>query len=105
MNHKMQGKRPVASCQLPVKQTGNWQLATGNFFRRGNAIIEAALVVPILLSLAFGTVEFGYYFFVRNNLQGAAREGARAAILASATNTDVTSAVSMACRTPATPSP
>jgi Flp pilus assembly protein TadG len=64
--------------------------------RRGNAIIEAALVLPILLLLAFGTVEFGHYFYVRNNLQGAAREGARAAILASAANADVTSAVANA---------
>jgi Flp pilus assembly protein TadG len=62
--------------------------------RRGNAILEAALVLPILLYLAFGTVEFGYYFYVKNQLQGAAREGVRAAITASAANSDVTSAVS-----------
>lgn len=63
-------------------------------FRRGNAVLEAALVVPILLYLAFGTVEFGYFFYVKNNVQGAAREGVRAAIPPGATNTDVTSAIS-----------
>jgi len=63
-------------------------------FRRGNAVLEAALVVPILLYLAFGTVEFGYFFYVKNNLQGAAREGVRASIPPGATNTDVTSAIS-----------
>jgi len=63
---------------------------------RGNAVLEMALVLPVLLLLAFGTVEFGYYFYVRSNLQGAAREGARAAIVASATNADVTSAVAAA---------
>ena len=63
-------------------------------FRRGNAALEAALVVPILLYLAFGTVEFGYFFYVKNNLQGAAREGVRAAIPPGATNTDVTNAIS-----------
>ena len=64
------------------------------FFPRGNAVIEAALVLPILLYLAFGTVEFGYFFYVKNNVQGAAREGVRAAIPPGATNTDVTSAIS-----------
>ena len=64
------------------------------FFRRGNAVLEAALVVPILLYLAFGTVEFGYFYYVKNNVQGAAREGVRAAIPPGATNTDVTTAVS-----------
>jgi len=63
---------------------------------RGNAVIEAALVLPILLVLAFGTVEFGYFFYLRHNLQGAAREGVRAAIIASATNSDVNSAVASA---------
>jgi Flp pilus assembly protein TadG len=63
------------------------------FLRRGNAVIEAALVLPILLYLAFGTVEFGYFYYVKNNLQGAAREGVRAAIPPGATNTDVTNAI------------
>jgi Flp pilus assembly protein TadG len=48
--------------------------------RRGSEVLEAALVFPILLALAFGTVEFGYYFYVEHNLESAAREGARAAI-------------------------
>jgi Flp pilus assembly protein TadG len=62
-------------------------------FARGNAVIEAALVLPILLSLAFGTIEFGYYFYIKHNLQGAAREGVRAAIGPGATNDDVNAAV------------
>ena len=64
--------------------------------RRGNVILEAALVLPILLLLAFGTIEFGYYFYVKNNVQGAAREGARASIAAGATNADVNAAVATA---------
>jgi Flp pilus assembly protein TadG len=60
---------------------------------RGNVILEAALVLPILLLLAFGVIEFGYYFYAKNNIQGAAREGARAAITAGATNADVNAAV------------
>jgi Flp pilus assembly protein TadG len=61
--------------------------------RRGATILELALTLTILLNLSFGTVEFGYFFFMKNAVQGAAREGARAAIPPSASNTDVTSAV------------
>jgi Flp pilus assembly protein TadG len=60
---------------------------------RGSAVLDAALVFPILLSLTFGTVEYGYYFYVKHTLQGAAREGARAAITPTAVNADVTAAV------------
>jgi Flp pilus assembly protein TadG len=63
---------------------------------RGSAILDAALVFPILLSLTFGTVEYGYYFYVKHSLQGAAREGARAAIVPDATNANVTTAVTNA---------
>ena len=39
-------------------------------------------------------VEFGYYFFVKNTMQGAAREGARAGIVSGATYTaSITNAV------------
>jgi Flp pilus assembly protein TadG len=60
---------------------------------RGSAVLDAALVFPILLSLTFGTVEYGYYFYAKHSLQGAAREGARAAITPTAVQSDVTSAV------------
>src|SRR4051812_25144209 len=61
--------------------------------RRGNAVVEAALVLPILLALAFGTIEFGHFFYCKHTFQGAARDGARVAILSSSTNTSVTTAV------------
>ena len=44
---------------------------------RGAEILEAALVFPILLLLVLGMVEFGYFFYLKHNLQAAAREGAR----------------------------
>jgi len=67
---------------------------TGRLRRRfGNATIEMVLALGILLNLTFGTIEFGHFFFVKNTLQGAAREGARAAISAAATNAEVTTAV------------
>ncbi|MEZ0265435.1 MAG: TadE/TadG family type IV pilus assembly protein [Phycisphaerae bacterium] len=61
--------------------------------RPGGSVLEMALVLPVLLYLAFGTVEYGYYFYVKHNVQSAAREGARAAIVPSATAGDVTTAV------------
>src|SRR5256885_4604114 len=62
-------------------------------FRKGATILEMALTLGILLMLSFGTVEFGYFFFVKNTVQGAAREGARASITPMASNSDVTASV------------
>ena len=58
--------------------------------RRGNALIETAFVMIPLMTITFGGIEFGYLFFVKHSLQGAAREGARAAISPNATQIDVT---------------
>ena len=60
--------------------------------RRGSAVLDAALVFPVLLLLTFGCVEFGHYFYIKHTLQGAAREGARAAATGVA-NSEVTTAV------------
>ena len=61
--------------------------------RHGGAILETALVLPVLMSITFGGIEFGYYFWVQSTLEGAARNGARAGIVTGAANTDVTTAV------------
>jgi len=52
-----------------------------NHRRRGGAIVEFAVVLPLLLTILFGIVEFGYVFLVRQSLQHAAREGCRLASL------------------------
>jgi Flp pilus assembly protein TadG len=44
---------------------------------RGAAAVEFALVLPILLVLVLGIVEFGRAYFVQTTLSGAAREGVR----------------------------
>lgn len=54
--------------------------------RRGNVIIEAALLMMPLLMMIFGFFELGRYFFVSDALADAAREGARAAIVRGATS-------------------
>jgi Flp pilus assembly protein TadG len=62
-------------------------------FRSGNAILDMALVLPLLIALTFGAVEYGYALYIKHSLQAAAREGARAAIVSGATATDVQTAV------------
>jgi Flp pilus assembly protein TadG len=61
-------------------------------FRGGAAIVELALTLGILFSVVYGTIEFGYYFFVKNTMEAAAREGCRAAIVSGGTNNSATTA-------------
>ena len=46
---------------------------------RGQAVIEFALVLPLLLLLCFGITEFGRAWMTMNILTSAAREGVRLA--------------------------
>ena len=65
--------------------------------QRSQALIEFALVSPVLLLLLFGVIDIGRAIFYYDTLNHAAREGARVAARASnqlPTNTDVLSAVS-----------
>lgn len=71
----------------------------GNHKSRGNAVLETVLVLSlVLLPILFVTTEWGYYLYVKNCLQAAAREGARVAILATSSNTDVAAAVDTAMK-------
>lgn len=64
---------------------------------RGAAAVEFALVLPLLLTIVFGTIEWGYYFFTREIVINSAREGARAGTLQYTPPTDpATVAVSTA---------
>jgi len=56
-------------------------------------VLELVLVLPILLAISFGATDYGYYFYVKNTIQGAALAGGRAAAPVGAVNTDVTTAV------------
>ena len=49
--------------------------------RRGAAIVEFAIVLPVLMAFLFGIIEFGHLFHVRLGAQQAAREGCRLAVL------------------------
>jgi Flp pilus assembly protein TadG len=48
--------------------------------RRGSEILELAFLLLPLMWLTFGAIDYGYYFYIEHNLQGAAREGARAGV-------------------------
>ncbi|MCH8964002.1 MAG: pilus assembly protein [Planctomycetes bacterium] len=61
---------------------------------RGAAVVEMAVVTPLLLTLLFGVIEFGNSFMFRQILTNAAREGVRtAAIQATADDAAIRSAV------------
>lgn len=57
--------------------------------RRGAAVIEFAIVAPIFFLMAFGMIEFGRMVMVHQLLAGAAREGARQAVVDGVTADDV----------------
>jgi Flp pilus assembly protein TadG len=47
---------------------------------RGQALVELALILPIMLLLLLGMIDFGRAYLAGVALQGAAREGARLAM-------------------------
>ena len=53
------------------------RITTQNNF--GTASVEFALILPLLLALLFGIIEFGFVFKDQLSIQQAAREGARIA--------------------------
>lgn len=59
---------------------------------RGAAAVEFALVLPLLLTILFGTIEWGYYFFTRQIVINSAREGARVGTLQSMQSSDAVTA-------------
>ncbi len=58
--------------------------------RDGSVILETALMITVLLLLAFGMIDFGRVMYTSNSLVSAAREGARAgAVMNSISDTAV----------------
>ena len=56
---------------------------------QGVAAVEFALILPVLALLLFGVLEFGRVWSQYQVFQGAAREGARCAAVASTSECDV----------------
>ena len=55
---------------------------------RGQAVIELALTLPLLLVVVFGIIDFGFMFQRYEAVTNAAREGARLGVLADYTATE-----------------
>jgi len=48
---------------------------------KGQALVEMAIILPLLLLLVLGIFEFGRAMYIKNTLTQAARAGARAAVV------------------------
>ena len=59
--------------------------------RRGAAVVEFAVVSPVLILLIFEILEFGRLVMVQQVLTNASREGARRAILEQTTSSEIES--------------
>jgi len=70
----------------------------------GVAAVELALVLPVLFLILFGVLEFGRVWSQYQLYQGAAREGARCAAVASSSNSVVQTRINQASQ-PFTASP
>jgi Flp pilus assembly protein TadG len=77
----------MRSLRLVRKHTGD---------ERGAAAVEFALVVPLLVLLVFGIVQFGIAYNRVQGLQAAAREGARLGSLPQTTQSQISSRVTSA---------
>lgn len=64
--------------------------------QRGAAAVEMAIVLPLLILLVFGIIQFSIYFNRLQGLQAAAREGARVAALPQSTQSDIKAKVTSA---------
>ena len=56
---------------------------------RAVAAVELAIVAPLLFTILFGIIEFGWMFSVKNTMINAAREGARMGALQSSDYNDI----------------
>jgi len=56
----------------------------------GQSMIETALLLPIMLLLAFNAINFGYFFFVALNLAAAPRTGVQYSIIGFSTPAQLT---------------
>jgi len=68
----------------------------GNRDERGAAVVEFAIVLPVLVMLVFGIIQWSIYFNRLQGLQAAAREGARVAALPQSTQSDIKAKVNAA---------
>lgn len=59
----------------------------------GSALIEFALLLPVLVVIVLGTIELGWALYIQNTLVDAAREGARIAVTQNVSSIDIVNEV------------
>jgi Flp pilus assembly protein TadG len=62
-------------------RTSRWRRVRGRAIDRGAAAVEFALVLPVLLLLVMGIMDYGRFFFDSVSLRQGAREAARQAVV------------------------
>lgn len=61
--------------------------------RRGAVALEFSLVLPILIAVIFGVIDFGRTIMAMDLINNVARQGARTGALSGKTNAEITTAV------------
>jgi Flp pilus assembly protein TadG len=61
--------------------------------KRGTLAVEAALIFPVMILLTFVLIEGGWLMLKAEQIENAARQGARVAALSGSTGTQVTNVV------------
>jgi Flp pilus assembly protein TadG len=87
-NNETTTAHPIKGPGVAALKGSGWRKPASSGNRRGNSLIEMSLVLPVLLWLAMGMGEFGQYFYIKSTFQAAARDVARASILATAVQAD-----------------
>ena len=62
----------------------------------GVAAVEFAILLPVLLAILLGMIDYGYYFLLNSTVVNAAREGARAGIVQSSASSAESAATTVA---------
>jgi Flp pilus assembly protein TadG len=83
---------------LPATRLVDARLRRHRRRSRGGAVLETILILPVVIMLVLGAIEFGYFFWVKHTCEGAARDGCRVFIMAGTTLTDVQTAVDNAMK-------
>ena len=61
----------------------------GRTARRGAAVVEMAVVSPLLLAMLLGMIEFGYVFMVQQSITNGVREACRLGTLSGITDAQI----------------
>ncbi|MGH2589590.1 MAG: TadE/TadG family type IV pilus assembly protein, partial [Actinomycetota bacterium] len=76
----VRGRRTIQGGRVTADMTGILRRVRG---QRGAVAVEFALILPVLLLIVVGTIEFGRVYSQFQVFNGAAREGARCAAVKS----------------------